>query len=37
MREFAPLPDSAGVEEIASRIAAAGLEVAGIEGDVIDF
>jgi len=37
MREFADLPASASVEDIASRIAAGGFEVAGIEGEVIDF
>ena len=37
LREFVDLPASATVQEIASRIAAVGFEVAGIEGDVIDF
>jgi phenylalanyl-tRNA synthetase beta chain len=37
LREFAGLPESTTVEEIASRIADVGFEVAGIEGDVIDF
>src|SRR5215210_4990356 len=37
MREFVDLPASATVEEIASRIASVGFEVAGIDGDVIDF
>lgn len=37
LREFADLPASATVQEIASRVASVGFEVAGIEGDVIDF
>src|SRR5688572_32357194 len=37
LREFVELPASATVEEIARRIADVGFEVAGIEGDVIDF
>jgi len=37
LRECADVPASAGVEEIASRIAGVGFEVAGIDGDVIDF
>jgi phenylalanyl-tRNA synthetase beta chain len=37
LREFADLPASATAEEIASRIGSVGFEVAGIEGDVIDF
>ena len=37
LREFAELPSSATVQDIASRIASVGFEVAGIEGDVIDF
>ena len=37
LREFADLPESATVEEIGSRVASVGFEVAGIEGDVIDF
>jgi phenylalanyl-tRNA synthetase beta chain len=37
LREFVDLPATATVEEIASRIGSAGFEVAGIEGDVIDF
>lgn len=37
LREFADLPASAAVEEIGARIASVGFEVAGIEGDVIDF
>ena len=36
MREFADVPASA-TEEMASRVAACGFEVAGIDGDVIDF
>ncbi len=37
MREFADLPASADVNEVAARIADVGFEVAGIEGEVIDF
>jgi len=37
LREFADLPDTARVEEIAERVAGVGFEVAGIDGDVIDF
>jgi phenylalanyl-tRNA synthetase beta chain len=37
LREFADLPASATVEEIARRIAGVGFEVASIDGDVIDF
>ena len=37
LREFVELPTAATVEEIASRIAGAGFEVASIDGDVIDF
>ncbi len=37
MREFADLPASKSVSEIAGAVAAVGFEVAGIDGDVIDF
>ena len=37
MREFADLPASASVNDIAAAVAGVGFEVAGIEGDVIDF
>ncbi len=37
MRELADLPASAGVNDIAAAVAGVGFEVAGIEGDVIDF
>lgn len=37
LHEFADLPASATVAEIAEHIAGVGFEVAGIEGDVIDF
>ncbi|MCR4375552.1 MAG: phenylalanine--tRNA ligase subunit beta [Acidobacteria bacterium] len=37
LREFADLPASASVAGIAERIAGVGFEVAGLEGEVIDF
>jgi phenylalanyl-tRNA synthetase beta chain len=37
LREFAPLPESATVADVAARIAGAGFEVASIEGETIDF
>ena len=37
LREFVDLPKDTTVQEIASRVAGVGFEVAGIEDDVIDF
>ncbi len=37
LREFANLPDSATATEVAEHIAGVGFEVAGIDGEVMDF